>query len=84
MRRRVEEEGERKAWSAKREMKAWTRQLRQKYSDLPEHYRGYEALLEGDRDEVTANPTPTGMNTHTQHIYTTTPPTQTPFKIVEN
>lgn len=53
-------------WSAKREMKAWTRQLRQKYSDLPDRYRGYEALLEGDRDEVTANTTPKGnVNTHT-------------------
>ena len=31
-----------------REMRQWRRALREKHADIPEHYRGYEALLEDD------------------------------------
>ena len=43
-----------------REMREWKRGLRKKYmyADVPEHYRGYEALLE--EDTVPTAPIPTG------------------------
>ena len=56
-----------------REMRGWRRGLRAKYAavELPEHFRGYEVLLEEDR--VPTAPTPTGtpcMSPHVVTVYT--------------
>ena len=47
-------EGER---SVQREMRQWRRALREKHADIPEHYRGYEALLEDDAAATAHIPT---------------------------
>lgn len=43
------------------EIKQWKRELKTKYSDVPEHYRGYEALLEDNSGHTP--PIPTGICT---------------------
>ena len=58
-----------------REMREWRQGLRAKYAaeELPEHFRGYEALLE--EDQAPTAPIPTGtacqllMHIHI-HVYT--------------
>ena len=47
-----------KPWSAKDEFKVRRKELRQRYRDVPERYRGYEALLD-TRDDPSM-PIPTG------------------------
>ena len=59
--REREEEEEEEEWTVKREMKKWKQRLREKYSHLPQHYRGYEALMEDDSHIDTSYPTPTSM-----------------------
>ena len=57
VRERSEEE---KASSVREKMEVWRRGLREKYSDLPGEYRGYEALLDGEREGVVTYPIPKG------------------------
>ena len=58
---REREKEEEEEWTVKREMKKWKQRLREKYSHLPQHYRGYEALMEDDSHIDTGCPTPTSM-----------------------
>ena len=51
---------EKKASSVREKMELWRKGLREKYSNLPEEYRGYEALLDGEREGVFTFPIPKG------------------------
>ena len=53
----------------RREMREWREGLRRKYAaaNMPECYRGYEALLEEDPTPTTH--VPTGLYTHHVHAY---------------
>lgn len=49
------------------EMRLWKRELRTKYSEVPEYYRGYEALLENNSGPTP--PIPTGIYIHALTVH---------------